>query len=94
MRILSRGINAGDPSYFGYWSKEEVLIFLKELLESERIGVTHMQRSDARLTLMLQTSLLRPSWLRGQFASFSKMKLPRERELACFVTIGEPPVRT
>jgi hypothetical protein len=35
-----REINAGDPSYFGYWSKEEVLNFLKELLESERIGVT------------------------------------------------------
>jgi hypothetical protein len=33
-------MNAGDPSYFGYWSKEEVLIFLKQLLDSERIGVT------------------------------------------------------
>jgi hypothetical protein len=36
----SRGSNAGDPSLFGYWSKEEVLDFLNELLESERIGVT------------------------------------------------------
>jgi hypothetical protein len=33
------GINEGDPVYFGYWSKEEVLNFLKELLERERIGV-------------------------------------------------------
>jgi hypothetical protein len=33
------GMNEGDPVYFGYWSKEEVLKFLKELLESERIGV-------------------------------------------------------
>jgi hypothetical protein len=33
------GMNEGDPVYFGYWSKEEVLNFLKELLESERIGV-------------------------------------------------------
>jgi hypothetical protein len=32
-------INEGDPVCFGYWSKEEVLNFLKELLESERIGV-------------------------------------------------------
>lgn len=32
-------MNEGDPVYFGYWSKEEVLNFLKELLESERIGV-------------------------------------------------------
>ena len=31
-------INAGDSGYFGYWSKEEVLNFLKELLENERIG--------------------------------------------------------
>jgi hypothetical protein len=36
----SRGSNAGEPSLFGYWSKEEVLNFLNELLESERIGVT------------------------------------------------------
>src|SRR5437764_13211661 len=28
-----------DGAYFGYWSKEEVLNFLKELPEIERIGV-------------------------------------------------------
>jgi hypothetical protein len=33
------GMNEGNPVYFGYWSKEEVLNFLKELLEGERIGV-------------------------------------------------------
>ena len=33
------GMNEGDPVYFGYWSKEELLNFLKELLESERIGI-------------------------------------------------------
>ena len=32
------GINAGAAVYLGYWSKEEVLNFLKELLEIERIG--------------------------------------------------------
>jgi hypothetical protein len=32
-------MNEGDPVYFGYWSREEVLNFLKQLLESERIGV-------------------------------------------------------
>ncbi|HXJ13670.1 MAG TPA: DUF6306 domain-containing protein [Candidatus Limnocylindrales bacterium] len=32
------GINAGGAVYLGYWSKEEVLQFLKELLEIERIG--------------------------------------------------------
>ena len=36
----SRRRAASDPSYFGYWSKEEVLLFLKQLLESECIGVT------------------------------------------------------
>lgn len=36
----SRRMDASDPSYFGYWSKEEVLHFLKQLLESECIGVT------------------------------------------------------
>jgi hypothetical protein len=32
-------MNESDPVYFGYWSKEEVLNFLKELLESERIAI-------------------------------------------------------
>jgi hypothetical protein len=31
-------INGSNPGYFGYWSKAEVLHFLKELLESERTG--------------------------------------------------------
>jgi hypothetical protein len=35
-----RGTNAGDPGCFGYWSKEEILNFLKELLEGERVAVT------------------------------------------------------
>ena len=32
------GMSEADPAYFGYWSKEEMLHFLKDLLESERIG--------------------------------------------------------
>jgi hypothetical protein len=31
-------MSEGDPTYLGYWSKEEVLQFLKDLLESERMG--------------------------------------------------------
>ena len=27
-----------DPSYLGYWSKDEIVAFLKSLLERERIG--------------------------------------------------------
>jgi hypothetical protein len=37
-RLRPQADLADDPSYFGYWSKEEVLNFLKQLLESERIG--------------------------------------------------------
>lgn len=33
------GMSERDPAYLGYWSKEEILNFLKELLESERVGV-------------------------------------------------------
>jgi hypothetical protein len=33
------GKNEAAPVYFGHWSKEEVLSFLEELLEGERIGV-------------------------------------------------------
>ena len=32
-------MSEADPAYFGYWSKAEMLHFLKELLETERIGI-------------------------------------------------------
>ncbi|UPK31203.1 hypothetical protein [Bradyrhizobium sp. 195] len=32
--------NALGSSYFGYWSKEEILRFLKHLLDGEHIGLT------------------------------------------------------
>jgi len=32
--------NALGSSYFGYWSKEEILSFLKQLLDGEHIGLT------------------------------------------------------
>ena len=31
-------MNEVDPSYLGYWSSAEVVVFLKSLLEQERIG--------------------------------------------------------
>lgn len=34
-----RRMSASDPSYLGYWSREEVSHFLKELLEGERASV-------------------------------------------------------
>ena len=34
-----RGVSEADPAYFGYWSKEEVLRFLNDLLETERVGL-------------------------------------------------------
>ena len=33
------GMSEADPAYFGYWSKEDVLHFLRDLLETERIGI-------------------------------------------------------
>jgi hypothetical protein len=32
------GMSDRDPAYFGYWSREEMLHFLEDLLEGERIG--------------------------------------------------------
>ena len=31
--------NAIDPGCFGYWSREEILLFLEQLLDNERIGI-------------------------------------------------------
>src|SRR5690349_15813324 len=33
-------VSESDPLSFGYWSREEVLKFLKDLLETERVGLT------------------------------------------------------
>jgi hypothetical protein len=33
-------MSESDPLYFGYWSREEVLKFLKDLLETEHVGLT------------------------------------------------------
>ena len=33
------GMSKTDPAYLGYWSEEEMLHFLKDLLEGERTGI-------------------------------------------------------
>jgi hypothetical protein len=33
-------MNENDPAYFGYWSREEVLKFLEDLLQAERTGLS------------------------------------------------------
>ena len=34
------GMSESDSAYFGYWSREEALKFLRDLLEAERVGLT------------------------------------------------------
>jgi hypothetical protein len=51
-----------DPGYFGYWSREETIVFLKDLLERERIGSKAFENirhaADLRIAeLMLQAEL-------------------------------------
>jgi hypothetical protein len=51
-----------DPSYFGYWSRDEVVAFLKSLLERERIGTKAFadigQAADLRIAdLILESEL-------------------------------------
>jgi hypothetical protein len=51
-----------DPSYFGYWSREEMVAFLKSLLERERIGIRAFadigQAADLRIAdLILESEL-------------------------------------
>ena len=36
----SCGVSESDPAYFGYWSRQEASKFLRDLLETERIGLT------------------------------------------------------
>jgi hypothetical protein len=51
-----------DPGYFGYWSKEEVAVFLTTLLERERIGTRALadigHAADPRIAdLILESEL-------------------------------------
>ena len=51
-----------DPGYFGYWSREETIVFLKDLLERERIGSKAFENircsADLRVAeLMLEAEL-------------------------------------
>jgi hypothetical protein len=51
-----------DPGYFGYWSNAEVIVFLKDLLERERIGSKAFENirhsADLRVAeLMLEAEL-------------------------------------
>jgi hypothetical protein len=51
-----------DPGYFGYWSREEIVAFLKSLLERERIGTRAFadigQAADLRIAdLILESEL-------------------------------------
>jgi hypothetical protein len=51
-----------DPGYFGYWSKDEVTVFLTTLLERERIGARALadigHAADLRIAdLILESEL-------------------------------------
>ena len=71
-----------DPSYLGYWSQEEVLVFLKSLLEQERIGTRAFADIGKAADLHTAHLILESELARHRFASCSKTKLRRE---------GQPP---
>ena len=70
-------MSESDPAYFGYWSKEEVLNFLKDLLESERMASGRLRQSDARPTFMLQTWSLSLELAQGAICVLLKKEIAR-----------------
>jgi Domain of unknown function (DUF6306) len=86
-----------DPGYLGYWSEEEVVSFLKSLLERERVGAKAFanigQAADLRIAdLILESEidqgsicvlLQREIAMRGAFVTAPRKRLPGERHLRC-----------
>ena len=86
-----RGMGEADPAYFCYWSKEEALNFLKDLLESERIGVKAFAAIGRAADLHVADLIFSLNWPRERFASSSKRRLPREEEHAHLAKRRQPP---
>jgi Domain of unknown function (DUF6306) len=84
-----------DPGYLSYWSKEEVVSFLKSLLERERAGAKAFadigQAADLRIAdLILESEidqgsicvlLQREVAMRGAVVAAPRKRLPGERHV-------------
>lgn len=86
-----------DPGYLGYWSKEEVVSFLKSLLERERAGAKAFadigQAADLRIADLILDSeidqgsicvlLQREIAMRGAVVTALRKRLPGECHARC-----------
>src|SRR4051812_46913199 len=84
------GMGAGDSAYLGYWSKEEVLDFLEELLERERIGVKAFAAIGRAADLHVADLVFESELAQGRSASCSKKRLLDEGELMRFAGKTQP----
>lgn len=64
-----------DPGYFGYWSKEEIVAFLKSLLERERVGTKAFANIGRAADLRIADLVLESELEQGSICVLLKKEL-------------------
>ena len=72
-----RGVSKVDPAYFGYWSKEEVLKFLNDLIETERIGLRAFAAIGRAADLRVANLVLESELAQGAICVLLKKEIAR-----------------
>ena len=74
------GMSESDPAYFGYWSKEEVLKFLKDLLETERVGLRAFAAVGRVVDLRVADLVFESELAQGAICVLLKKEMARRGE--------------
>ena len=79
------GMSESDPAYFGYWSKEDVLTFLKDLLETERVGLRAFAAVGRAVDLRVADLVFESELAQGAICVLLKKEMAEEEKLEQFV---------
>ena len=73
-------MSESDPAYFGYWSKEDVLTFLKDLLETERVGLRAFYAVGRAVDLRVADLVFESELAQGAICVLLKKEMARRGE--------------
>ena len=74
------GMSESDPAYFGYWSNEEVLEFLKGLLETEHVGRKAFAAVGRTVDLRVADLIFESELAQGAICVLLKKEMARRGE--------------
>ena len=73
------GMSESDPAYFGYWSREEALKFLRDLLEAERVGLTAFAAIGRAADLGVADLVFKSELAQGAICVLLKKEIARRK---------------